>query len=213
MTMMKIIRLPQGPMQTNCYIVGCEETRQAAVIDPAWDGRAITTTLNQHGWDLAHILLTHAHFDHVGGLAYLKEYSAAPIYLHEEAVPMLESASITAAMTMGMQFPQPPPPDEYLQEGQVIQVGNNSLEVLYTPGHAPGHVSFYCPAEHALFSGDVLFEGSIGRTDFPGGHYETLIRVIKEKLFVLPDETQVFSGHGRPTTIGLEKATNPFLKE
>ena len=95
----------------------------------------------------------------------------------------------------------------------MIQVGNNSLEVLYTPGHAPGHVSFYCPAEHALFSGDVLFEGSIGRTDFPGGHYETLIRVIKEKLFVLPDETQVFSGHGRPTTIGLEKATNPFLKE
>lgn len=211
--MMKIIMLPQGPMQTNCYIVGCEETRQAAVIDPAWDGRAIVTTLNQHGWDLAYILLTHAHFDHVGGLAYLKEYSNAPIYLHKEAVPMLESASITAAMTLGMQFPQPPPPDEYLEEGQVIQVGNSSLEVLYTPGHAPGHVSFYCPAEHALFCGDVLFEGSIGRTDFPGGHHETLIRIIKEKLFVLPDETRVYSGHGRPTTIGLEKATNPFLQD
>jgi len=197
-------------MQTNCYLVGCEETSQAAIIDPSWDGRSILAMAENDGWQITHILLTHAHFDHIGGLQELKSTTGAPIYAHPDAIDMLRDATMSAAF-FGMRIPQPPPPDEMLSDGQVLTVGDLQLQVLYTPGHAPGHVCFYLPDYRVLFDGDVLFQGSIGRTDLPGGDYDALMSSIRDRLLILPDDTRVFSGHGSPTTIGQERQTNPFL--
>ena len=160
--------------------------------------------------DVSHILITHENYDHVGGLAELKAETAAPIYIHPEAVDMLASAD-RAAQRFQLNITPPPPADHMLAEGDVIDVGNLRLEVLYTPGHAPGHVSFYLRAHNVIFDGDVLFEQSIGRTDLPGGDMAPLMASIRDKLLPLPDETQVLSGHGRATIIGREKQTNPFL--
>lgn len=208
--MLKLHLMALGPLQTNCYVVRCDETNEAAIVDPAWDGQAIARVAEENGWQLTHILLTHAHFDHVGGLGELKERTGAPIYAHPDAVEMLARADRAAAL-WGFQVEPPPPPDNLLTEGDVLEVGNLRLHVLHTPGHAPGHVCFYLPDEGVLLDGDVLFQQGIGRTDLPGGDYALLMRSINEKLLTLPDETQVFPGHGDPTTIGAERAMNPFL--
>ncbi|MCP4427797.1 MAG: MBL fold metallo-hydrolase [Chloroflexi bacterium] len=208
--MIQILQLPLGPMQTNCYILACEETMQAAVIDPSWNGRAIAATIDEKGYEVSHILLTHSHFDHVGGLADLMQEINAPIYIHPDAVEMLQNAT-TAAQFFGLSITAPPPPNEMLSEGQVLKIGNLPVHVLYTPGHAPGHVSFHLPDYRVVFDGDVLFHGGIGRTDLPGGDYELLMKTIREQLMVMPDETQVLSGHGSATTIGDERRKNPFL--
>jgi len=207
----EILQLPLGPLQTNCYLLICRETNQAAVIDPSWDGEAIAGILDEKEAELTHILLTHAHFDHVGGLDALKKVKPAPIYIHSDAVEMLKQAPHSAAF-FNLQFPSPPLPDKFVEEGDQLQVGNLILETLFTPGHAPGHVSFYLREYGVLFDGDVLFQGSIGRTDLPGGDHELLLQVIREKLLVLPDETHVLSGHGPATTIGAERGHNPFLQ-
>lgn len=209
--MLEILQLPLGPLQTNCYILGCEETMQAAVIDPSWNGRSIAMTAEEKGYEITHILLTHAHFDHVGGLSELKTETQAPIYIHPEAVQMLSQATMSAAF-FGATIPSPPAPDEMINEGDTIQVGKLTLDVLYTPGHAPGHVCFYLKEHHVLFDGDVLFFQSIGRTDLPGGDHPLLMKSIREKLLALPDQTAVLNGHGQTTTIGQEKQWNPFLK-
>ncbi len=209
--MIQILHLPLGPLQTNCYILACEETMQAAVIDPAWNGRSIAATADEKGYAITHILLTHSHFDHVGGLAELKQETNAPIYIHPDAVTMLSQADMSARF-FGLTVPDPPPADEMLSDGQTLNIGNITVDVLYTPGHAPGHVSFHAPAYHVVFDGDVLFQGSIGRTDLPGGDYNLLIQSITDKLMVMPDETQVLSGHGPATTIGAERRRNPFLQ-
>ncbi len=206
----RILQLPLGPLQTNCYVLACTTTSQAAVIDPAWDGRAILDKVTADGWILDKILLTHPHFDHVGGLAELKELSDAPVYSHEEAEPMLGFAR-AAAELWDITIDQPPAPDAFLGEGDTIEVGDLRVEVLFTPGHSPGHVSFYLPKHGVLFDGDVLFQNGIGRTDLPGGDYGLLMTVINDKLMTLPDETAVLSGHGPATTIGDERRTNPFL--
>lgn len=209
--MLQIRQLPLGTLQTNCYLLGCEETQQAAVIDPAWNGRAIAAAAEDDGWQITHILLTHSHFDHVGGLQELKELTGAPIYIHPEAIETLNFASMSAAF-FGIRIPPPPPPDEMLADGQVLAVGQLNVHVLYTPGHAPGHVSFHLPEYRAIFDGDVLFQEGIGRTDFPGGDHETLMQTIWNKLMSLPDETRIFPGHGQPTTVGEERRRNPFLQ-
>ncbi len=211
--MIQVLMMTLGPLSTNSYIVGCEETRLAAVIDPAWSGSAIAATLDEQMWEISHILITHSHFDHVGGLAELKQATGAPIYMHRDALEMLQGASMLGSMTAGLKIPQPPLPDHFVREGDLIKVGNIVLEVLDTPGHAPGHVSFLARDHRVLFSGDVLFEGSIGRTDFPGSDHKTLMRSIREKLLTLPEDTRVFPGHGYPTTIGSERRHNPFLTE
>ncbi|MEJ2750800.1 MAG: MBL fold metallo-hydrolase [Anaerolineae bacterium] len=209
--MIEIFQLPLGPLQTNCYLLACRVTQQMAVIDPSWNGRAIAQAAADKGCTISHILLTHSHFDHVGGLAELKDAVNAPIYIHPDAVSMLEQANLSARFFQ-MSIPDPPPADEMLAEGQLLQIGSLKVHVLFTPGHAPGHVSFHLPEHKVLFDGDVLFQGSIGRTDLPGGDTNLLMRTIWDKLMVLPDETQVLSGHGPATTIGAERQHNPFLQ-
>lgn len=209
--MMQITQLPLGPLQTNCYLVACEETHQAAVIDPSWDGKHIAKTAADAGWRITHILLTHAHFDHVGGLAELKTAVNAPIYIHPQAIPMLENTPLSAKLFQ-LHIDPPPRPDKMLAEGDVIRVGKLRLHVLFTPGHAPGHVSFHVPDHRVIFDGDVLFWQSIGRTDLPGGDYQLLMEMIRRKLLTLPDDTNVLSGHGPATTIGNERQHNPFLQ-
>ncbi len=208
----KILCLPLGPLQTNCYVLACTATGQAAVIDPAWDGRTIAKAVENQGWVLSHILLTHAHFDHVGGLGELKEISGAPIYIHPEALPMLERAPTAAAM-WGFAVEPPPPADVLLTGHETLQIGEITVSVLFTPGHAPGHVCFYVANEDVVFDGDVLFQNSIGRTDLPGGDYDLLMQSIYQQLMPLPDDTLVLSGHGPTTTIGDERQNNPFLTQ
>lgn len=208
---LRIMQIPTGPLQTNCYILACTLTNKAAVIDPAWDGQAIMDDINQNGWTVDKILLTHPHFDHVGGLAELKSLSDAPVYGHEEASPLLSHAKAAAAL-WNINIDQPSEIDIFVKSGDTIDLGFLSIEVHYTPGHSPGHISFYLPGNNILFDGDVLFEGSIGRTDLPGGDFDVLMATIKDKLLTLPDNTMVLSGHGPRTTIGAERQMNPFLQ-
>jgi glyoxylase-like metal-dependent hydrolase (beta-lactamase superfamily II) len=201
-----------GPLQTNAYFAVCEETGEAVVIDPAWDGDLIAATARDRGWTITHILITHAHFDHVGGLSALEAHSKAPVFLHHDALPMLAGVA-ASARRWGLEIRQPEVPEASLADGQVIRVGERHLVALYTPGHAPGHLSFYAEAEGLVFDGDVLFHRSIGRTDLPGGEFATLMRSIREKLFALPDETLILPGHGTSTTVGDERRHNPFLQD
>ena len=210
--MVQIRLLTLGPIQTNCYLVGCEKTFQAAVIDPAWDGKSIAAMADNDGWVVTHILLTHTHFDHLGGLAELKEATNAPIYVHPEAVPMMQNTTMSAAF-FGLKVAAAPAPDEMLARDQVIEVGELALHVLYTPGHAPGHVCFHLPEYRVVFDGDLLFQEGVGRTDLPGGNYQEMMESIKNEILVLPEETQVFPGHGQATTVADEKRTNPFIAD
>lgn len=205
---MIIRQLAVGPLQANCFIFGCERTRQAAVIDPGDEADRILLALADRGLTVTHILNTHGHFDHVGANRRLKQATGAPILIHALDAPMLRLLARTAA-AWGMAAENSPDPDRLIAEGETIPVGDLALQVIHTPGHTPGGVSFY--ADGCLFVGDTLFAGSVGRTDFPGGDFDTLRRSIQGKLFRLPDEVRVFTGHGPETTIGEEKRTNPFV--
>ncbi len=208
--MPKIMQLPLGALQTNCYILACEETNKAAIIDPGWNGRLLADTIKENGWELLHILLTHSHFDHVGGLKELKELTNAPIHLHPDGELMLTHSHEVAKM-YDLHYPIAPAADHPLQAGQTIAVGSLNLDVLYTPGHAPGHVCFYLKEHDVLFDGDVLFQNSIGRTDLPGSDYNTLMESIANEILPLPDKTHILSGHGAATILGTERQNNPFL--
>ena len=203
-----IIRpMPVGPLQANCFIVGCDQTHQAAVIDPGGDVDKILLALAGEQLTVKAIINTHGHFDHVSGNKQLKAATGADLMIHPKDAPMLSQLASGAAM-WGMQSEDSPEPDRLLEDGDTVQVGQITFKVLYTPGHTPGGISLY--ADKSVFVGDTLFAGSIGRTDFPGGDFETLIRSIHTKLFTLPDDVAVYTGHMEPTTIGKEKRYNPF---
>ena len=201
--------LPVGMTMANCYIVGCEETKLGAVIDPGAEAERILEAIRDSGLEARYVLLTHAHFDHIGAADEVMKATGADLALHPDDLPVLNAGG--GAIFFGLPSPPVPDPTMRLEAGQEIEVGELTLRVLYTPGHTPGHVSFYEPNEGAVFDGDVLFAQGIGRTDMPGGSYEALMHSIKDELMALPDDTVVYSGHGPPTTIGGERVSNPWL--
>lgn len=206
---MIIERVTVGMIQTNCYIIGCEETGFGAVIDPGDEAEKILAQVDKLGLTVKYVLLTHAHFDHIAASSQVTETTGAVLALNRSDQPLLEIGG--GATLFGLPAPPVKMPEMWLEDGDTISIGNYTMQVLFTPGHTPGHVSFYCRQADALFDGDVLFAGSIGRTDLPGGNYETLMDSIAHKLMTLPNQTVVYSGHGAETTIGQERASNPFL--
>ena len=207
-----IIRaMPVGPLQANCFVIGCEETREAAVIDPGGDAPRILSVLEKDQLKTVAIINTHGHFDHVGGNKAMKAATGADLMIHKLDAPMLEHLTQSAA-AWGMQADESPSPDRLLEDGDVIEIGTLKLNVIHTPGHSPGGICLHVAESNALFVGDTLFAGSIGRTDLPGGDYNTLISSIQNKLFPLGDEIHIYNGHMEPTTIGQEKRFNPFCK-
>ena len=201
--------LTVGPLGVNCYLVGDDKTREAIVIDPGGNARDILDTLRREQLKTVAIVNTHAHFDHVIALTEIRAQTHAPFYLHADEVNVLAGAQLGAGM-FGFAMPQPAPAERLLHEGDQVQVGSIALQVLHTPGHTPGGICLW--HDDHVFVGDTLFQGSIGRTDLPGGDYGTLMRSIRDKLLTLPDETVVHPGHGEPTTIGAERQLNPFLR-
>jgi hydroxyacylglutathione hydrolase len=209
--MLEIISLILGPVATNAYLVGETGSHTAVVIDPAWDGELIVDEARRRGWQIDQIWLTHAHFDHIGGIAgVVKNTQPVPkIALHPADWP-LYSAQGGAAL-FGMRIGEIPEPSKRLRHGENLDVGKSTFEVRHCPGHTPGHVAFYCASEKVMFCGDVIFWGSIGRTDLPGGNYEKLIQSIKTQIMTLPNHSRLLSGHGGETTVGVERRENPFL--
>ena len=201
--------IPVGMNQTNCYVVGCEQTHRGAVIDPGGEADRLLREIDGSGLEVTHVLITHAHFDHIGAVAGIVEATGAKLGIHAEERPLLEAGG--GASMWGLSVDPSPPPDLELAPGQIIEVGTLNLEVLSTPGHSPGGVSFYEAAEGVVFVGDALFSNGIGRTDLPGGDHATLIRSIREVLFELPGETVVYPGHGPKTTVARERRTNPWV--
>ena len=205
---MIIKTLAVGPIQANCYILGCEDTLEAAVIDPGDDTDRILYALSESSLIAKIIINTHGHFDHVSANKRLKEETGAPILIHSLDAPMLDQLSSSAA-AWGMSADNSPRPDRELNDGDEVPFGNIILKVIHTPGHTPGGISLF--AADVVFVGDTLFAGSIGRTDFPGGSFEALRESIRKRLFILGDHVKVYTGHGPPTTIGEERRSNPFV--
>ena len=201
-----------GPLASNCYVVGSSSTKQGMIIDPGAESGTILRTVQQMELSISLIMVTHAHIDHIDALRAVKESTNAPFAIHEAEKELLSTAppmNIVASLGLSP-FKSAPQPDRLLKDGDHIDVGDLHFEVLHTPGHSPGGI---CISGHGVvFSGDTLFNFSIGRTDFPGGSYERLMNSIREKLMVLPDETVVYPGHGPATTIGDERRGNPFLQ-
>ena len=201
-------KLTVGPFQENCFIVGDEGT--GVLFDPGDEAARIALAVERTGLEIEKLIITHAHIDHVGAVAALVDEYACPVLMHAEAEPMLRQLPNQALM-MGLRFGKIPVVDGYIEDGEIVDVGALAFRALYTPGHAPGHLAFYSEDEGVVISGDALFAGSVGRVDLPGGSMELLMRSINERLLTLPDATVVHPGHGPETTIGEERAHNPFL--
>ena len=203
-----------NPFQENTYVIANED-KQCWIIDPGmYDGQEtaqMIAYIAEKGLQPQAIINTHAHIDHIFGVQAMKDKYNIPFRIHEHEMPVLQRAADAAAM-FSVALRQVPTADAFIKEGDSLVLGKDALEVYYTPGHSPGSISFYYPQGKWVIAGDVLFSGSSGRTDLPGGNFDTLISSIKTQLFPLPDETVVFSGHGPATNIGAEKMYNPFLQ-
>ena len=212
--------LPVGMLQCNCSIIGDPETREALVVDPGDEADRILQILAKHALTVKAIVSTHAHIDHVGGLRKMQQATGAPVLMHGDDMELYRHLDIQAAW-LGMRTPDPANVDKFLREGDTLRWGRFEANVFHTPGHTPGSISLYlaprneentAPDAGKLLAGDTLFAGSIGRTDLPGGSLDKILRSIHQKLLILPDETIVYPGHGAVTTIGQERAANPFLE-
>ncbi len=207
---LKIYTLTLGLLQTNCYIAVDDRAKKGVVIDPADDGDYIVQFIRNHHLEVHQILLTHGHFDHVGGIGTIKNELGAEIWIHEKDAPMLENPGQNLSFLMeggGLSHRA----DGFLEEGQSIEYGSGQLKVIHTPGHTPGGVSFI--GDHFVFVGDTLFRNSVGRSDFPYSSGTQLIESIQKKLYILDDDFIVYPGHGPETTIGRERSKNPFVSQ
>lgn len=205
-----------SPFSENTYIL-YDETKECIIIDPGCysvtERKLLSNFITNNQLKPVRLINTHCHIDHVFGNRYVAETYHLPLEIHEGEIPVLESVAMVAQMygIPNVQQSPDPDPEKFIKEGDIIKFGNTELEVLFTPGHSPASVSFYCKKEAFLIAGDVLFQGSIGRTDLPGGDYDTLMQSIFNKFLTLPNETVVYSGHGNPTSIGAERKTNGFI--
>jgi hydroxyacylglutathione hydrolase len=208
---MEIINLILGPVQTNSYLISDGVTGEAAVIDPAWDGDLIVNEAELRKWRITQLWISHAHFDHLGGVAKIVESVAEKpsIALHPDDQWLWEIQG--GAPLFGLKVDVGPKPTIDLQHGQKLHLGELEIEVLHSPGHTPGHVIFYCSSQKIAFCGDVIFRTGIGRTDLPGGSTETLLASIRNHVLTMNESTRLLSGHGPETTVGYEKRYNPFL--
>lgn len=202
--------LAVGAMDSNCYIIGDQETREGIVIDPGAEAKRILKKVDSLGLKIIAIVLTHGHVDHIGALAEVQEATGAEVWIHAEDAPQLTDANKNLSIYVGPKM-SVKKADRLLQDGDILKVGNLEVEVIHTPGHTRGGISLKCGPD-ILITGDTLFAGSVGRSDFPGGSHSQLIASIKNKLLKFPDETMVYPGHGPASTIGEEKQHNPFLR-
>lgn len=205
---MIIETIPSGIYAANCYVIGCEETKEGVIIDPGGDGLSLLSRIKKLDLNIKYILLTHGHLDHIGAVNEIKKKTKALICIHPKDKEMLENPELNLSKENGRNIVTFPC-DKEIRDGDQLEVGNIKLKVIHTPGHTPGGISIL--AENALFTGDTLFAGSIGRTDFPRGKYEDIISSIKNKLFILDNSIIVYPGHGPATTIEKEKNSNPFF--
>jgi glyoxylase-like metal-dependent hydrolase (beta-lactamase superfamily II) len=212
--MLEVICLTLGPLPNNVYLLGSNLTGDAVVIDPSFESERVFEVLKQKDWQARQVWLTHGHFDHIAGASKIASSNEPPlpIGLHPGDIDWYENAG--GANRFGLSISQPPKPSIAFSHNQVLNLGDSNespIRVLHAPGHSPGHVMFFCPSISVLFCGDVIFRGGIGRTDLPGGDFETLITSIKEQVYILPEETRLLPGHGPESTVGYEKVHNPFV--
>ena len=202
-----------NPFSENTYVL-FDETLEAIVIDPGCYESAeqdeLVSYIKDKGLKVVRLINTHSHIDHCLGNQFIKDFYKVKLELHEKEVPVLASVA-SYASAYGFSGYQPSAPDTFLAEGETVVFGNSTLETIFVPGHSPGHIALINKEEHICIGGDVLFQGSIGRTDLPGGDFDTLVESIKSKFFTLDDSMVVYSGHGSTTTIGEEKLSNPFV--
>ncbi|MBD3304772.1 MBL fold metallo-hydrolase [candidate division KSB3 bacterium] len=198
-----------GPLQENSYVVACEETQEAVIIDPGAEAERIYRVVTFHGFTLKYVMNTHGHIDHVGGVAEILEETGVPFLIHEDERDLIKGIE-NDPLQAYLRVKAPPLPETFLHDGDCITVGTLEFQVLHTPGHTPGGVCFL--TGEILFCGDTLFSNSIGRTDLPGGNHNQLLTSIREKLLPLEDHVKVYPGHGTSTTIGSERQFNPFLR-
>jgi hydroxyacylglutathione hydrolase len=211
---LEIVRLTLGPLPNNVYLLGDQQTGQAAVIDPSFESQAVLTRAKKEGWAIKKIWLTHGHFDHIAGAGEIANAfdPSVPIGLHPDDFDWYQRKG--GATQFGLSIAQPPEPSIHFKKGMSLKISEDTpavAVVLLAPGHSPGHVMFYCEPLGALFCGDVIFRQGVGRADLDGGDMPTLLNSIRDQVFTLPDETRLLPGHGPESTVGFEKAHNPYL--